>query len=33
MSDIKNGEGNPFPNSEEMKKFVREYYLNLYKKG
>jgi hypothetical protein len=32
MSDIKNGEGNPFPNSEEMKKFVREYYLKLYKK-
>jgi hypothetical protein len=32
MSDIKNGDGNPFPNSEEMKKFVRDYYLNLYKK-
>jgi hypothetical protein len=32
MSDIKNEEGNPFPNSDAMKKFVREYYLNLYKK-
>jgi hypothetical protein len=25
-------EGNPFPNSDNMKEFVRDYYLNLYKK-
>jgi hypothetical protein len=32
MFDIRNPDGNPFPNDEEMKKFVRDYYLRLYKK-
>jgi hypothetical protein len=32
MSDIKNDNGNPFANNNEMKDFVRAYYANLYKK-
>jgi hypothetical protein len=32
MEDIRNNDGNPFPNPDNMKEFVRDYYSNLYKK-
>jgi hypothetical protein len=32
MEDIRRPDGTPFTNNDEMKSFVREYYLNLYKK-
>jgi hypothetical protein len=32
MEDIKRPDGTPFTNIDDMKSFVREYYLKLYKK-